>query len=139
MKSKPTGSSSYDNPLGKKILHLTLKKKWFDMIASGEKKAEYREVKMYWASRLLSGFSKRHLSLSIHHLKCSYRTNSGETVLDAIKKDFDFVLFKNGYSKNSPYVLVEYLGVSIDIGYVNWGAENGKEYFVIKLGKIFKQ
>ena len=122
-----TGSNSYDNPLGKKILHLTLKKKWFDMIASGEKKAEYREVKMYWASRLLSGFSKRHLSLSIHDLNCSS------------KKDFDFVLFKNGYSKNSPYVLIEYLGVSIDIGYVNWGAENGKEYFVIKLGKILNQ
>jgi hypothetical protein len=36
-----------------KILHLTLKKKWFDMIASGEKKEEYREVKDYWHSRLM--------------------------------------------------------------------------------------
>ena len=35
-----------------KILHLTLKKKWFDMIASGEKKEEYREVKPYWNKRL---------------------------------------------------------------------------------------
>jgi hypothetical protein len=25
-----------------RILHLTLKKKWFDMIASGEKREEYR-------------------------------------------------------------------------------------------------
>lgn len=35
-----------------KILHLTLKKKWFDLIASGEKKEEYRVVKPYWTKRL---------------------------------------------------------------------------------------
>lgn len=35
------------------ILHLTLKKQWFDMIASGEKKEEYREMKPYWNKRLL--------------------------------------------------------------------------------------
>jgi ASC-1-like (ASCH) protein len=36
-----------------KILYLTLKKKWFDLIKSGEKKTEYREVKSYWEKRLL--------------------------------------------------------------------------------------
>lgn len=35
-----------------KILHLTLKKKWFDMILSGEKNEEYREIKFYWTKRL---------------------------------------------------------------------------------------
>ena len=35
-----------------KILNLTLKKKWFDMILSGVKKEEYREVKPYWNIRL---------------------------------------------------------------------------------------
>ena len=35
-----------------KVLHLTLKKKWFDMIASGEKREEYREIKLYWNRRL---------------------------------------------------------------------------------------
>ena len=33
-------------------LHLTLKRKWFDMIASGEKTEEYREIKPYWEKRL---------------------------------------------------------------------------------------
>jgi hypothetical protein len=37
------------------VLHLTLKKKWFDMIASGEKKEEYREIKPYWIKRLRHG------------------------------------------------------------------------------------
>ena len=31
-----------------KYLQLTLKKKWFDLILSGEKKEEYREIKPYW-------------------------------------------------------------------------------------------
>lgn len=35
-----------------KVLHLTLKKQWFDMIASGEKTEEYREIKPYWNKRL---------------------------------------------------------------------------------------
>ena len=34
------------------ILHLTLKKKWFDLILSGKKTVEYREFKPYWKSRL---------------------------------------------------------------------------------------
>lgn len=28
-----------------KVLHLALKRKWYDMIASGEKPEEYREIK----------------------------------------------------------------------------------------------
>jgi hypothetical protein len=35
-----------------KTLHLVLKSKWFDKIASGEKTSEYRECKPYWNGRL---------------------------------------------------------------------------------------
>ena len=35
-----------------RILHLTLKRKWFDLIASGKKTEEYRSDKRYWISRL---------------------------------------------------------------------------------------
>ena len=35
-------------------LHLTLKKQWFDMILSGEKTEEYREIKPYWTNRFYS-------------------------------------------------------------------------------------
>ena len=37
----------------RRILHLTLKKKWFDLIASGKKTVEYREFKPHWEKRLL--------------------------------------------------------------------------------------
>lgn len=36
----------------KKVLTLTVSKEWFDMIVAGEKKEEYREIKMYWLKRL---------------------------------------------------------------------------------------
>jgi len=35
-----------------KILYLTLKRQWFQMILSGAKKEEYREIKPYWNRRL---------------------------------------------------------------------------------------
>lgn len=43
-----------------KILHLTLKKKWYDMIESGEKTTEYREDKPYWQKRLLRYYDAVH-------------------------------------------------------------------------------
>jgi hypothetical protein len=45
-----------DMELQIKILHLTLKKQWFDLIASGTKKEEYREMKPYWHKRLNQHF-----------------------------------------------------------------------------------
>ena len=33
-------------------LHLVLKYKWYDLIDSGEKTSEYREVKPFWDKRL---------------------------------------------------------------------------------------
>lgn len=35
-------------------LQMTLKKQWFDMILTGEKREEYREIKVYWRNRLFS-------------------------------------------------------------------------------------
>ena len=36
----------------KRILHLTLYRKYFDLIASGEKTEEYRDATPYWNKRL---------------------------------------------------------------------------------------
>lgn len=41
------------NAVRKKILHLTLHRHWFDLIARGEKTTEHRRVKPYWAKRLV--------------------------------------------------------------------------------------
>ena len=38
------------------MLVLPIKKKWYDMIVSGEKKEEYREIKPYYDSRFMNEF-----------------------------------------------------------------------------------
>jgi hypothetical protein len=113
-----------------KVLHLTLKKKWFDMIASGEKKEEYREVKDYWINRLLWGSFMLDAPISGNVLVRKYEWHK--------PKDFTIIEFKNGYSKNAPTMQIESKGIEIREGNPEWGAEAGTEYFVIKLGEIIK-
>ena len=105
------------------VLHLTLKKKWFDMIASGEKKEEYREIKEYWKNRLMiADYVSRNSTTS-------YKQHTEFIHFDAVE-------FKNGYASNSPAVLIECKGIEVRYGVPDWGAEPWKDYFVIKLGNI---
>ena len=111
MKTKDNGVVILGN---EKILHLTLKKKWFDMIASGEKKEEYRECKPYWYARLCCGFPTLYSP-----------------------KDYDFILFKNGYGKNAPTMKVECLGISRGEAKPEWSDNWEGTVYIIKLGKVF--
>ena len=54
----------------KNTLHLHLKKKWYDMIASGEKKEEYRDFKPYYHKRLYHPYEyvKLHLGYTKIHM-----------------------------------------------------------------------
>ena len=67
----------------KKVLKLTLKKKWFDLMQSGEKKIEFREPSDWIFSRLLD--------------------ENGDV------KKYDLIEFKNGYGKNAPCFCCEFL------------------------------
>ena len=48
------------------------------------------------------------------------------------------ITFRNGYSKNSPSIkcLCE---LRIGQGKTEWGAEEGKRYYILKIEKIFKE
>lgn len=104
-----------------KVLHLTLKKQWFDMVADTRpetrKDEEYRELKVYWLKRLLR--------LPTQHLPDIKDPSNA--------KHFDAVCFKNGYSKDARTVIRECKGISIGIGKDEWGA-SGSDEFIIKLG-----
>lgn len=89
-------------------LQLTLKKKWFDMIASNEKKEEYREIKPYWEKRLL------------------------------FKDKFELVVFRNGYGKNAPRLVIECKGITKGSARPEWSDNWQGEVFIIKLGKIYQ-
>lgn len=92
------------------MLTLPIKKKWFDMIKSGEKKEEYREIGLYWGKRFEKYF------------------------LDKEKKPFE-VLLRNGYGNDKPTIKCL---VSIDINYgiPQWGARIGEIYFVLKILEV---
>lgn len=113
------------------VLKLTLKKKWFDLIKSGEKTEEYREIKPYWANRLTNfdwkdAFTQKYVCLS--DLKdCS----------SDIFNQFDAIQFTNGYATNSPRFTIECLGICIGVGNPEWGAPP-EHVFIIKLGKIIE-
>lgn len=104
-----------------RILCLSVKKKWFDMIASGKKKEEYREHKLYWIKRL--------------SLVKVERNNQGECVGVYDIPEYTHVLFTNGYNPKHGRRVKKKL-VSIFLGYPKKGLcpddMLGKQCYVIK-------
>ncbi|PHN06963.1 hypothetical protein [Flavilitoribacter nigricans] len=99
----------------KPLLHLNLKRKWFDMIRSGEKKEEYREIKPYW-NRI---FGQANILINGRYYHPT----------DVI------ICFANGYRKDRPEMLFECTGMKVSKGLPEWGAEPGKQYYVFSLGE----
>src|SRR6476620_658631 len=83
------------------ILHLNLKREFFDDIAARKKRTEYRSRTFYWRRRIEG-------------------------------RDYDVICFRNGYSKKSPEMLVQFLGVS-RVG------KGRKSEYAIRLGRILKK
>ena len=90
------------------------------MICSGEKKEEYRAITYYWMSRL------RFFEAFDNTIRPMFPG----------QKMFDCVELRNGYSKSAPSATFELeKPIRIDMGKPEWGAEPGKLYFVLELGK----
>lgn len=81
------------------MLILPIKKKWYDMIKSGVKKEEYREIKPYWSSRVMKEFDD---------VRSPY-------LFDGIRP----VIFRNGYRENSPQIKA-LCRVKVGEGKVEW-------------------
>lgn len=113
-----------------KTLHLTLKKKWFDMILSGEKKEEYREIKPYWIKRLIAP------EFAWNSLTKEDRESHLYACPNGFYNHFDTITFKNGYAGNAPEMIIELKSIKIHYGVPDWGASVGIEYFVLELGDI---
>ena len=92
-----------------KMIILPIKKKWFKMIKAGEKKEEYREIRLYYNSRFTPFFKSY---APIH------------------------VRFRNGYSRQCPCVDV-LCWVSIGEGFEKWGAQTGKKYYILHIEKVY--
>ncbi len=84
------------------------------MIMSGEKTEEYREITPHYKSRFKNIFC-------MHPYSCI--PAGGDT---------HEIMLRNGYSRKSPSGIVT-VSLSIKTGRPEWGAEQGKEYFVLKI------
>lgn len=106
-----------------KTLSLPLKKEWYNMIESGVKTEEYREIKPYWKQRLL---------------KYGNCWGNNSLVVETYNKGFllfekyEIVKFSYGYTKRT--MTFEIKEIVIGKGNPEWGAPN-EDVFIIKLGE----
>lgn len=100
------------------MITLPIKKKWFEMIKSGEKKEEYREIKPYYCSRFYNNYIASGVGL--------------EWLFINNPKVYNEIIFRNGYRKDSPKIKC-YCYISKGYGKPEWGAEPNKLYYVIKI------
>lgn len=104
------------------MLILPIKKKWFDMILLGKKKEEYREIKPYYKGRFFGLFDIID--------ECN-----GELINPFEENPEREIMFRNGYSKNSPSFIAK-CTLSIGNGKTEWGSEPGKQYFILTINEI---
>ena len=79
-----------------KTLHLVLKSKWYDKIASGEKTSEYRECKPYWNKRLAA-------ETVFAGTAC---------VRDLTRPRYDTVIFHKGYTAETMEFEIQNIGIT---------------------------
>lgn len=118
-----------------KVLPLTLKKQWFDMILSGEKTEGYREIKPYWMNRFyninpVTVWEFEDMEELANEIKRGY-------IPKAPFNNFDTIRFTNGYAKSAPTFDIECKGIRIGTGNPEWGGSG--ETFILELGNIISK
>ncbi len=102
------------------MMTFTIKKVWFDLIKSGQKKEEYRELKYYYHVRVVT-------------------LVGGDNYKKLMEKGgrvpFKNLKLRNGYGKDAPSIITSGW-ISIGKGLPQWGAEPGKKYFRFEIETI---
>lgn len=100
-------------------IHLVLTFEWYDMIDSGEKREEYREIKDYYKRLFLRNYEY------VKDSKCQWLF---------LYRNIRSVIFHRGYTNTTMRWHVPYIGVGY--GKPKWGAPY-HPVFVIGLGKRY--
>ena len=109
------------------MLVLPIKKKWFDMICSGKKKEEYRQMNHYYMSRFMNAFG---------FVMVGDKMLYGNDVPEEIRVEWPVpIILRNGYSLKSPQIKCM---CNLRIGHGNgeWGAEPGIVYYILEIKNI---
>jgi hypothetical protein len=100
-----------------KMLELVLKGKWFDMIESGVKKEEYRDLKPYWWKRIFT----------------SNYENPAALLVGGYNGRFSCVRFRRGYQKNAPTMVWKLGHVGIGHAKPEWAEGHMNKMIVLPL------
>lgn len=102
------------------ILHLVLKRKWYDLIASGVKREEYRAATQYWQKRI------ENWNLS----------NKSDHIIE----------FRRGYRKDAPRMAFSAMAITIDRlrwfgmrksdDHPEWGEPRGLHYVLVPGSRV---
>lgn len=109
-----------------KILHLNLKKKWFDLIDKGIKKEEYREIKPYWEKRLIDykALKDNYQAIALKRYMLGIWTD----VCKAFPKGYTHVLIRYGYTKQ--FIIFTIGEIKFGIGNPDWGAPSCSVFII---------
>ena len=102
------------------MMTFTIKKVWFDLIKSGQKKEEYRELKYYYHVRVCS-------LVGVDNYKKLLERND--------KVPFNNLKLKNGCEENCQSIIISGW-LSIGKGIPQWGAEPKKKYFRFEIETV---
>lgn len=98
------------------MLTMPIKRKWFDMIVSGEKKEEYRDISEYWIKRIVNEKKRQGIT---HILDKGLR-----------------VCIRAGYGKDSPAAMLTLAKVDYGPGRPEWGAEPHGKYIRLHIETV---
>lgn len=128
-------------------LQLSLKTKWFEMTKSGIKTEDYREITPYFCNKFLlvqgESMQKKWWEEKFNYTGSIFTDNIKWIIENIAINNFSFKPFAYntmtlGYPKSGDterIIQFEHDGIEIRTGNTEWGAEEGKLYFVIKHGK----
>lgn len=114
-----------------KILKLVLKYKRYDMIESGTKTEEYRQFKESILN-LLFDWRKSNYKNSEEFIEALKR---GSAFAWIYKKEYDYIQFYRGYSKNRKTMIFKFDTVYVGKPKQEWSEGWKEDVFLIKFGK----
>ena len=115
-----------------KTLTLTIAEPWFSMIRDGKKREEYREIKDHYLHQFYN-YAVMHKFFGVppqpYHFDRPQVFHTKQ-----FQKNFDLLVLRNGYRADSPKITLKNPRIRVGTGRPEWGAEPGKNYFVITFG-----
>lgn len=109
------------------MLTLPIKRKWLEMIRSGQKKEEYRSLSPYYAARFKRFLGWELIPASQDQVERALRARG--------RVPFKDIILRAGYSAFAPATMISGY-ITISTGRPEWGAAEGEEYYVLHIEKL---